>query len=143
MLKSNASIFVLGAAALALSACSGETPAGAVEDAAKKTVETVKDVATSGDLCTTMGPQTPRDISPGESLAPCVSCDNSRLYGLCLSGQHSRRIAPAKSPADRHRHAGSVLGVNNRPELHTSCLLARASHMVGSPAMPKARRCLA
>lgn len=98
MLKSNASIFVLGAAALALSACSGEIPAGAVEDAAKKTVETVKDVATSGDLCTTMGPQTPRDISSKLGLNTTMFDMAPASTAMNLCNIHSHTNAEHKGP---------------------------------------------
>ena len=72
MKNSITSTLILCASALALTACSSESATDAAKDMAKDTasvaVETVKEATASSDLCTTMGPQTPRDISSKTGL---------------------------------------------------------------------------
>lgn len=98
MTKSFSSILVLGAAALTLAACSGETPASKVEDVAKKTVETVKETANTGDLCTTMGPQTPRDISSKVGLNPADFAMAPASTAMNLCNIHTHTNAEHKGP---------------------------------------------
>ncbi len=107
------STLILCASALALTACSSESATDAAKDMAKdtaskaaetmkdtasKAVETVKEATASGDLCTTMGPQTPRDISSkvGLNTTSFPMAPASTAMNLC--NIHSHTNAEHKGP---------------------------------------------
>ena len=98
MTKSITSTFILGAAALALTACSSETATDVAKDAATKTTNTVKEAATDAGLCTTMGPQTPRDISfkAGLNTTTFPMAPGPKKMNLC--NIHSHTNAEHKGP---------------------------------------------
>jgi hypothetical protein len=94
MTKSISTKLALGVAALALAACSGETASTSADDTAKK----AEMAATEAALCTTMGPQTPRDISSKAGL-------NTTMFGMApasttmnLCNIHSHTNAEHKGP---------------------------------------------
>jgi hypothetical protein len=68
------------------------------KDTASKAAETVKEATASGDLCTTMGPQTPRDISSkvGFNTTSFPMAPASTAMNLC--NIHSHTNAEHKGP---------------------------------------------
>ena len=120
MTKSITSTFILGAAALALTACSSETATDVAKDAATKTTNTVKEAATDAGLCTTMGPQTPRDISfkAGLNTTKFPMAPSPKNMNLC--NIHSHTNAEHKGPGFKTFVDGSDNGgyaCNGTPDL--------------------------
>ena len=78
MTKSISSILILSAAALALTACKAPSSEPAAKDDDHATKPAAQEATKAADLCTTMGPQTPRDISSKAGL-------NTTSFGLAPS----------------------------------------------------------
>ena len=93
----------LSAAALVLAACSSETTEApeAVKEVVKETVE-----ASKANLCTDMGPQTPRDISnvSGKNLLEFAMAPESTQMNLCNIHTHTNA---------EHKGPGFSVFVNN------------------------------
>lgn len=90
--------FILGASALALTACGKAEAPKADAPKAEATNDTVKMADAAGDLCVTMGPQTPRDISSKHGL-------NTTQFGMApastamnLCNIHTHTNAEHKGP---------------------------------------------
>lgn len=94
MTKSISSVLILGAAALSLTACSNETASTPADEAVKKVETTTVDAG----LCTTMGPQTPRDISSKGGLNTTMfpMAPSSKEMNLC--NIHTHTNAEHKGP---------------------------------------------
>ena len=88
---------IFGVAALALTACGSpeatDTKADVVKDKAVKTV-----AAASGDLCLTMGPQTPRDISSKAGLNTTMFDMAPASTKMNLCNIHTHTNAEHKGP---------------------------------------------
>ena len=83
---------ILGVAAIGLTACVSQDTAEASKD------EAVKMAATSGDLCLTMGPQTPRDISSTVGLNTTMFDMAPRSTSMNLCNIHTHTNAEHKGP---------------------------------------------
>jgi len=94
MTKSISTKLALGVAALALAACSGETASTSADDTAKK----AEMAATEAALCTTMGPQTPRDISSKAGLNTTMFDMAPASTTMNLCNIHSHTNAEHKGP---------------------------------------------
>ena len=94
MTKPISSILILSAAALALTACKAATHTDHAHDDDHAT----KTVAQTEELCTTMGPQTPRDISSKAGLNTTTFglAPNSKRMNLC--NIHTHTNAEHKGP---------------------------------------------
>jgi len=89
----------LGASAIVLAACSkAEAPKAETKTEAVKTAEAPKTAAADGDLCLTMGPQTPRDISSkvGLNTTTFKRAPSSKKMNLC--NIHTHTNAEHKGP---------------------------------------------
>ena len=97
-------ILTLSAAAIALSACSSETATEAPEAVKEAVKEAV--TASKTDLCVSMGPQTPRDISnvSGKNLMEFAMAPASTEMNLCNIHTHTNA---------EHKGPGFSVFVNN------------------------------
>lgn len=96
MTKSFSSALIFGVAALSLAACKSEAPASSTD--ADKPAATSTSSSASADLCTTMGPQTPRDISSkvGTNTTKFDFAPSSKKMNLC--NIHTHTNAEHKGP---------------------------------------------
>ena len=92
------SILILSAAALALTACKAPSSTSSKTDDSQATKPASEAATQAADLCTTMGPQTPRDISSKAGL-------NTTTFGLApastemnLCNIHTHTNAEHKGP---------------------------------------------
>jgi len=91
---------ILSVAALGLTACSNSDPTDA-KDGAAKTAS-----AASGDLCLTMGPQTPRDISSKVGL-------NKTMFGMAPASTAMNLCNIHTHTNAEHKGPGFEMFVNN------------------------------
>ena len=97
MTKPISSVLFLSAAVLALTACKAPTSAPSAEDDGHATASSATK-AQEADLCTTMGPQTPRDISSKAGLNTTTFrlAPSSKKMNLC--NIHTHTNAEHKGP---------------------------------------------
>ncbi len=95
---------ILGIAAIGLSACSGADTTETMSDVKDGAVKAV--AAASGDLCTTMGPQTPRDISSKVGL-------NTTTFGMAPASTKMNLCNIHTHTNAEHKGPGFNVFVNN------------------------------